>query len=230
MKKEKVKERISLHSGDYINILKNVPENRFRYIIPKYIHPKNSDKILDVGCGYALLSKIFKKYKANYFGVDFSKDFIREAHKFVDEHKIKNTYLYCDDVNIFSKKIGKEFDLITMLDFSEHVEDIDLIKILNSLHHVMKKNSDLFIYTPNLDFFWERMKDCGIAKQSDQHIAVRNTKMYSLLFNETKFSSCNIRFYYPSHFNVFRFCHFLSYVPFVNKYFKAKILIQITKN
>ena len=82
---EKAKNRGRLHTSIYEagdEVMDQINEAHFN-VINELIKPE--EKVLDAGCGYGRVADWFTPEQ--YIGVDFSKDFIAEAHKLHPEYK-----------------------------------------------------------------------------------------------------------------------------------------------
>ena len=92
----------------------------------------------------------------------------------------------------------------------------------------MKDGGKLFIHTPNGEYLLEAMKKNGVLKQPDSHIGIRNNRQYMSLLERVGFK--DIKVYYLSHYIWYlSILHFLSYLPLGGNYFKARLLIEVTK-
>jgi len=222
------KNLLKMHSGEYVKKLHYVSHNRFKFIL-KLIKLQKKDKLVDFASGTGLFAELIHKSISSYEGIDFSQDFISFANTRKKKLNLKNVNYHYGDIHNFCKKksIHNKYDKVTALDFSEHIYDRDFLKYFNGAYDILKKGGALFIYTPNLNFFFERLKDWGIAKQFPEHIGVRNYSQYKNLLKKCNFK--NIKLYKPPHFNIFRFLHFFSYIPFIGELFTAKLLIKCIK-
>ncbi len=126
-----IDDKINSHKKRSNYFLKKFGINRIKFIKN---FKKNGD-LLDFGCGTGEFVNFAKKY-FNVAAFDFSS----KLSKFVE-----NTY----KVKTFSKlhKINKKFDVITLYDVLEHVENP--IKLLKDLNSLLKKNGVIIVYTPN---------------------------------------------------------------------------------
>ena len=131
-------------NGDIINFLKeNYPGTgfidslkiKYRSLICPFINliemVKPGDKIGDVGCGsgqFLLLLSHFSK-PSMLFGVEISERLINNAN------------------NLFAKQDFKnyKFSVYDGVDFPEEFGEMDLIYMIDVLHHVPKKNQTSFI-------------------------------------------------------------------------------------
>lgn len=220
-------ERRELHSGDYVKVLESIPIRRMTRLLP-LMDLTPSTKLVDFGAGTGPLAGLLQHRIATYDGVDFSQDFVDAARRIAAEKGVRNATFHCEDIVSFCSRRGG-YDIVTALDFSEHVYDDDFVKIFSGAHRILKPGGHLYIYTPNLTFFWEWMKDVGLAKQFPEHIAVRNADQYLRLLEQCGFSPDRVQIRKLSHFNVLRTVHPLRHLPLVGKYFEAKLFIACQK-
>ncbi len=126
-----IDDKINNHKKRSNYFLKKFGIDRIRFIK----NFKKQGDLLDFGCGTGEFVNFAKKY-FNVAAFDFSS----KLTKFVE-----NTY----KVKTYSKlnKINKKFDVITLYDVLEHVENP--LKLLNTLKSLLKKNGLIVVYSPN---------------------------------------------------------------------------------
>ena len=220
--------RIEMHSGDYVKILDEIPIDRLVRLIPA-LRLEPSDRVVDFASGTGVLAHLIAHRVASYEGVDFSADFVAFARARAAAAGLPNVAFHCRDIVEFCDDHEDEYDLVTSFDFSEHIDDPDFVRIFGGAHRILKPGGRLVLYTPNLDFFYERMKAVGLAKQFPQHIAVRNDAQHRVLLARCGFAPARIELEKPSHFNVFRHLHALRHVPVVGRWFEAKLFYRCIK-
>lgn len=221
-------ERRNLHSGDYVSVLENLPLSRLERLLP-YLDLRPSYRAVDFACGAGNFAELIHSRVEWVDGVDFAPDFIDTARRRAAERAIENVSYHCQDIVVFCDAHRSEYDVVTAIDFSEHIYDEDFVRIFGGAFNSLKPGGCLYIYTPNLTFFWERMKDVGLAKQFPQHIAVRDAQQNIDLLERCGFARHNIQLRFLAHFNVLRSVHWLSHLPRIGKYFQAKLLIACRK-
>lgn len=221
-------ERRNLHSGDYVSVLENLPISRLERLLP-YLDLQPSYRAVDFACGAGNFAELIHNCVQSVDGIDFAPDFIDAARRRAAERGIRNVTYHCQDIVDFCSAHPSEYDVVTAIDFSEHIYDEDFIRIFGGAFSSLKPGGYLYIYTPNLTFFWEWMKDVGLAKQFPQHIAVRDARQNLALLERCGFARDEIQVRYLPHFNVFRSIHWLSHLPWIGKYFQAKLLISCRK-
>lgn len=194
----------------------------------KYIHLDSTYHVADFACGNGMLMSLVAPKVASYVGVDFSEEFIREANQKKELLDIKNAEFFCSDINDFCDNYSESFDCAFAMDFSEHVYDKEWVKILTSIRKSLKTNGHLYLHTPNALFFSEILKDHSLfMRHHPGHIAVRSPDKNAELLIQAGYSIRKVLLI--PHYNFLRFIHFFSYIPFLGKYFKARIFIEASK-
>jgi 2-polyprenyl-6-hydroxyphenyl methylase / 3-demethylubiquinone-9 3-methyltransferase len=217
-------QRHDMHSGDYVDLVESVPISRMTRLVPLMALTPET-RLVDFACGSGPLSALVDRHVASYEGVDFSQDFVDAARRIAADKGIANATFHCESIEAFCARHAPEYDVVVANDFSEHVYDEDFLSIFRGACDILKPGGHLYIYTPNRTFFWEWMKEVGLAKQFPQHVAVRNAAQYRGLLVDCGFDAGNIDVRYLSHFNVFRFLHPLRHLPLIGKWFEAKLFI-----
>jgi cyclopropane fatty-acyl-phospholipid synthase-like methyltransferase len=191
----------------------------------KYIQLLPDFHVADFACGNGMLLPYLAPNVAQYIGIDFSEEFINDANEKKKQLGIKNAEFYCDDINSFCENHPTSYDCAFAMDFSEHVYDDEWIRILRSIKKSLKPGGALYLHTPNSLFFLEQMKKHSfILKQFDEHVAVRTPEEN---VNLLKCAGYKInRVFLLPHYNILRLIHFITYIPFIGKYFNARIFIQ----
>lgn len=221
-------QRRDLHSGDYVTVLENLPISRLLRLMP-HLDLQSNHRVVDFACGAGNFAELIHERVRSVDGIDFSPDFVATARRRAVDKGIQNVIYHCKDITKFCDEHCEEYDIVTALDFSEHIYDDDFVRIFTGAHRILKRGGSLYIYTPNLDFFYERMKDSGLARQFPQHIAVRDAEQNITLLSECGFERQAIACSLLPHFNVFRHIHPLSKLPMIGRWFQAKLLLKCTK-
>lgn len=210
---------VALHSGEYVERFKSFPISRVRNLV-KRMEIAPDARIADYGCGLGLLLHALDSF-GSYDGIDFSPDFIAAAREMSDGQRAG---FHCEDIVQFCASHEGEFDIAATLDFSEHIDDATFRNIYTAIRKSLRPGGKLYLHTPNLGFFLERLKDRGIMKQFPEHIAVRDAEQNVTLLRECGFS--DIRVTPIPHYNVLRFVHPLRKLPFVGRLFEARLWIE----
>ena len=156
-----------------------------RNVIKKYL--KNNMNILDIGCGtgrnLALLQS-FGKVK----GIEYDESSVIKAQKKFPNIEIKKGELP-NKLNLNKDEI---FDLITLFDVLEHIEDDR--KSLEVLYEYLSENGKLILTVPAFDFLWTKSDEVQFHKRR-----YRKKELTNLLKN------IGYKIEYSSYFNFFLF-------------------------
>jgi len=101
--------------------------------------------ILDVGCGAGLMLECLKRY-GTPLGLDFSKDALHYCQK------RQLNFLCQADASAFLPFKDSSFDLITVLDLLEHLDDDE--RVLKEFFRVLNQEGILLISAPAFRFLW----------------------------------------------------------------------------
>jgi 2-polyprenyl-6-hydroxyphenyl methylase / 3-demethylubiquinone-9 3-methyltransferase len=229
MKRKYTKEEIrNMYDNSYAESYNKKDTVRIERFL-EHFKLQTTDIVADFACGNGLLLHLIHNKIKYYFGIDFSNEQIYFANKNIITKKIVNATFVCSEITDYCKKNPNTFDKAFSLDFTEHIYDDDLVEIFCGIKNSLKAGGILYLHTPNGEYFLETLKNKGILKQIPMHIAVRDADEYNeLLINRIGFKSITID--YISHYQSFlRKFHFLSYLPWIGKYFKARLLITCQK-
>lgn len=214
----------SFYNNSYVNKLSKQTIFKNTRLL-KYIKFEKSDSVVDFGCGDGRFALLIHDQINNYTGVDFSKFFIEAAINNLQHSNINNVRFICEDIISFCQKNPNTFNKAFALDFTEHIYDEDLIEIISAVKGSLTKNGILYVHTPNGDYILEKLKKWGIMKQLPEHIAVRNDEDNVEIFRKAGFDQITVKFI--SHYErILKLFHFLSVIPIIGKFFKARIFIS----
>jgi 2-polyprenyl-3-methyl-5-hydroxy-6-metoxy-1,4-benzoquinol methylase len=223
-----VEERKRLHSGAYVQMYERKPVSRIDRLVPR-LKLRGDEILADYACGNAMLLPLVHDRVAMYHGIDFSADFIEAARRRATTHRISNCRFHCQDIVEFCGQHRGVFDVATAFDFSEHVDDLDFVRIFSAIRESLKAGGRLLLHTPNLDFFMERLKDHGVLRQFPEHIGVRTASDNRALLLDCGFAGDRIRSEGIAHYNVLRFLHPMSRLPLIGGFFVARLFIECVK-
>jgi 2-polyprenyl-6-hydroxyphenyl methylase/3-demethylubiquinone-9 3-methyltransferase len=216
----------NLYNKEYVESYENKSPERLQGLL-KYIKLNKTYRTVDFACGNGLLMSLVAPKVQSYTGVDFSELFIKAAKIKQKRLSIENANFACSDIHEFSQNHRNTFDVCFAMDVSEHIYDNEWVSILKSIRKCLKPGGKLYIHTPNAEFFLEIMKDKNIiVKQFVEHIAVRTPESNASLLKDAGFSIENV--WLIPHYNILKHIHFISFLPFIGKFFKARILIEAT--
>jgi SAM-dependent methyltransferase len=226
--KEEIANNKKLYGLDYYKRYSNIDLMPRMLNILKKIQFAKNDIVLDAGCGSGVLAELTNKKVSKYYGVNFSTEMIRSAKINQQKLKIKNAEFICGDLNKFCLKHKNSFDKVFAMDFSEHLDDEDFIQIFSSLHYSLKPKGSVFIHTPNGKYILEVFKKAGIIKGAPEHIGIRDNTEHIRLLKKVGFSKIRVIFL-PHYINLLSIFDFLKYIPFLGKFFQARLFIICEK-
>lgn len=221
-------ERKALHGEAYAERFEFAqPIERITRLAP-LMSLTGAENVVDIGCGNALsMTALEGKYRS-YTGIDFSAPFIKAAIARAETHGVANADFYCGSAEDFAADNPNCFDAALALDISEHVYDDEWVSILKAIRRMLRPGGRLFLHTPNLEFFVERMKDSNfLLKQFPEHIAVRNMGSNVHLLMDAGLDVVRSR--KLPHYNWLSVLHPLSRMPAIGDYFAARLFIEAVK-
>ncbi|WP_299792574.1 class I SAM-dependent methyltransferase [uncultured Shewanella sp.] len=222
-----LEQRKKLHGADYVNQYLTKSPKRLRELVDR-MHIAPGSDVIDFGCGDALIIQYIKDFVNSYQGVDFSSTFIEVANRRKKAINANNVNFECDSIANFCKSHKESYDIGFALDLSEHVYDKEWQEIVDAMYQCLRPGGIIYLHTPNAGFFLERMKEHNfLIKQFPEHVAVRNAQSNHHFFSVAGFENINVKFI--PHYNVLRLVHPLSCLPFVGKFFQARLFITAKK-
>lgn len=216
---------LAIHSGDYVERYNAKSLDRVKGLVQR-IPLTEESRIADFGCGNGMLLQAIDDRFGSYDGIDFSKDFIDSANEWADRTNRKNYSFHHGDIRDFCVLNQHKFDIATTLDFSEHIDDALSIDIYAAIRQALRLGGRLYLHTPNLNFFLERAKQFGIIPQFPEHIAVRNAPQMVSILERAGFNPASIKVQFIPHYNILKFLHPLSWLPFIGRLFAARLWIE----
>jgi len=221
-------QQLNLHDQVYMDrLLARESDSRIRQLL-KLLELKGDLTVADFACGNGVMLEFLHGKFGEYFGIDFSPSAIKNAELRKKKMGVTNAHFFCDSIQSFCEKNQEKFDIGIAFDFSEHVDDTEWSQILSSIKFSLKKGGKLYMHTPNGNFFLEKMKNKNfIFKQFPEHIAVRSAKQNIILLEKAGYQIQCVKFL--SHYNILKYIHLLSFIPWLGSYFKARLFIIAEK-
>ncbi|MDO8873983.1 MAG: class I SAM-dependent methyltransferase [Methanoregula sp.] len=228
MADDKAKSLQNLYEKEYVEKFET-DQSPFRISrLMQYVSLPKDSHVADFGCGNGMLLACIHNQVRTYSGVDFSECFIIEARKRQTISGISNAEFFCESIESFCSRNSDTFDAGFVMDLAEHVYDPEWAGILAAIHRSLKSGGKLYLHTPNAEFFLEMMKKKNlIFHQFEEHVAVRHVSQNIQLLEDAGFFKYKIKML--PHYNILRSLHFLSFIPVIGKYFKARIFIIAEK-
>lgn len=200
---------------------------RMRRMVP-FFELSGDQVVADFGCGNGVLLEVIGSRVGEYVGVDFSEAFVRAAERRRDTQGTRNGRFYCADLVAFCARHPNHFDAGFALDFSEHVYDDQFVRIFRAIHGALKPGASLYLHTPNAEYFMERLRDWGVIRQIEGHVAVRNVASHRALLAQCGFADVHVR-YLPHYLYPASALHGLGALPLIGRYFRARLFLTCRK-
>jgi len=177
-------------------------------LVSKVINGKKDVKnILDVGCGYGLLSKELKKTypKLNLYGIEHAKEVSQSSQK-----TLKLLQYNIEDMALIKSKLkSQKFDIIIFSDVLEHL--YDPVGIIKSYRSLLEEDGIIVVTVPNIANIFSRIallfgffnySETGVMDKT--HIRFFNRKNLKQLAKESnlkivyeKYDSIIVRWFVP---------------------------------
>ena len=155
-------------------------ENEYiRTILKKHNIPDG--QVLDLGCGWGVLSSYLAMQGANVVGVDIDKK-VKPYFEFISQ--LNDVYPKFINDDIFSKDFNIDYDYFIACDvcfYKKHTKDwAKFIKRITS------ENKQLLMSDPGRDPFWELLKICDVPHIVERyHVKEpRKADSYLVIFGE----------------------------------------------
>lgn len=137
-------ERWYTAQDDPVALLRAENKVKFPWIIEQLRqHDLTQAKILDVGCGGGFLSNELAKLGFEVTGVDLSEESLKVAEAFDETHSVK--YEVADAFHL--PYPDRSFDVLTAMDFLEHVQNPG--EVIKEFSRVLKPKGLFFFHTFN---------------------------------------------------------------------------------
>lgn len=158
-------------------------------------------KLLDVGCGMGTFTLEAAAHGAVAVGVDLAQAGITAAHRIALEQASARAFFARADAAALPLRTASA-DVIIAADFTEHLDDRTLGRVLSELARVAAAGATLVIYTPERAHIFERLRERGILEQEPSHIGIRSAGELGRAAELAGFAIDRVR-YLPSHLPVF---------------------------
>lgn len=175
-------------------------------------------RLLDIGCGMGTFTLEAATRGALSVGVDLAPAGIAAAQRMAREEGVAGaSFSLADAAQLPIRSGGAE--VIIAADFTEHLDDDTLTRVLNEISRVARTGATLVIYTPESSHLFERLRDRGILlEQEPSHIGIRSAAELAAAAQRAGFVVQRIT-YLPSHLPVWNLLEraFARWVPLLRR-------------
>ena len=205
-------------------------DRRIRQILDR-LQFKPTETVCEFGCGLGHILIAIAPQIESGLGIDVSEYAVAKANTAAESGSLANIAFRSIDIEdlVDNTDLANAFDVVLMMDISEHLYDETLQRFFASARAVLKPGGRLIIHTPNAGYYLERMKARNfILKQFESHIAVRDFEQHVPLLEANGFPSVVVE-YLPHYNRVLKVVDsILMRVPLLNRLFRARLLITAT--
>lgn len=176
-------------------------------------------RVVDIGCGMGTFTFEAASRGAHYaLGLDLAESGIAAANRIAREDKVEGcSFLLADAVALPARTAGA--DVVIAADFTEHLDDDTLRRVISEAARVVKPGGQLVIYTPEASHIFEQLRDRGILlEQEPSHIGIRSAEQLAEFARKAGFV-IERSTYLPSHLPVLNWLEraFARWVPLLRR-------------
>lgn len=184
------------------------------------------DGVLEIGCAAGAQAVRLAGLCREVVGIDLSTAAIERAIAHAAAAHVSNARFFRLDASSLTPFPDASFDKVAAIDFTEHVDDEALVRVLREVRRVLRGNGRLAIFTPCASHYVERLKEHSvILKQLPEHIAVRGPAAYRRLLLQSEFSISSL-YYSPSTYPLFgKLDRWFANTPMIGPLFRFRICI-----
>lgn len=159
-------------------------KERLEYITNKCDFNKESDKLLDLGCGYGYFLKYLTENDIECCGLELTDFFVEVCQE--KGLNVKKTFLEDEDDN--------SYNIITMFDVLEHLSDP--LSFFHTAHKKLKSGGHLLAYTPNIHsfaFYFQKGKQNLLLPY--EHLSFYDAKSLDYLAKKSGFEVTSVEYF-----------------------------------
>ena len=159
----------------------------------------NGLRVVDIGCGMGTFTFEAATRGARFaLGLDLAPTGIAAAARIAREDKVERCAFLLADAAVLPVRTTAP-DVAIAADFTEHLDDDTLRRVLSEAARIVKPDGTLVIYTPEASHIFERLRDRGVLlEQEPSHIGIRSAEELARFADAAGFTVERVT-YLPSH-------------------------------
>lgn len=157
--------------------------------ITRLLNLQGNETVCEIGCAAGHFLAAIAPYIGHGTGIDTANAAIRAATRIKDKNNLQNIEFAGISAQDYAAAPERrnQCHYVFLMDVTEHINDDDLLDVLAASRQLLKRDGQLVIHTPNLDYWLERLKSKNILPQLEGHIAVRDLTQYVRLLELSGF-------------------------------------------
>jgi len=177
---------------------------RYKFIAK---HLKQSDNVLELGCGSGLGSIYFSQNSNSVVGIDAKKSEIEDANKI---NTRSNIDFICQD--FFTYNFNKKFEAVINLDVIEHLQEKDGEKLIKMMSNLTSKYGMAIIGTPSF-YSWPHQGPLSQASHVKCYKLEELEELIGKYFNRTLSFSMNDEIVHTGHHKMAWYYFVIGFYP-----------------
>jgi ubiquinone/menaquinone biosynthesis C-methylase UbiE len=162
-----------------------------RYRIAKLTElraPRESDRVVDLGCGWGTFSFAWADHVREIVGVDFSERSIELCRRRLEDRPLDNVRFVRADAGDTGLE-GETYDLVVAADLFEHLYPNDSRRVAREAYRLLAPGGHFAVWTPHRGHVLEALKSRGILLQPDPtHVDYKSMDGMQMLLSEAGFA------------------------------------------
>jgi len=150
--------------------------------------PHETDRIVDLGCGWGTFCFAWADRAAEIVGVDFSERAVELCRRRLAREPRDNVRFVCADAGDTGLP-GNAFDLVIAADLFEHLYPDDSARVAFEAHRLLAPGGHFAVWTPHRGHVLEALKARGILLRPDPtHVDYKSMEATKRLLSDAGFA------------------------------------------
>jgi len=137
--------------------------------------PLRGQRLVDLGTGMGTFAIEAAREGATATGIDLAPAALAAARHVAGQESVAASFVRADGAQLPIRT--DSVDVIVAADFTEHLDDVTLGRVLREARRALKPGGTLVLYTPNGAHIFERLRMTGVLRDGDpSHIGLRTER------------------------------------------------------